>query len=97
MNFTPDELHRHIQLSVFGRQRESHERFNQLQDALHELVDRPSDYEIIRTLIERVKAHVGENDGTMNWYGSFYISIMEEIGAMELGYENAAEYYAAHD
>lgn len=79
--FTTDELHRHIQLTVFGRTRQSHERYNQLQDKLHELVDRPSDFEIVRDFVERVnRKFTGDKLACPDDYAAF---VDDELAAMQ--------------
>jgi len=69
-NEEKDILHRHIQLSVFGRQRETAEKFDELQEKLHELVDNcnggglwisgssesNSKLQLLRDFVERVHA-----------------------------------------
>jgi len=73
---TPQELHAHIQASIFGFWGR---RFKLLQARLHELVDRPSDVEICKAFAERVEARAQASD----WEGGYAAAIADEIYLME--------------
>ena len=51
---TPQELHEHIQASIFGRPETHARRFDELQARLHELVDLPTELDIVKNFVERV-------------------------------------------
>ena len=85
-----DLLHRHIQLAVFGRQRETAEEFDRLQDRLHELVDNcnggglwisgsspVSKLELLRGFVERVHARASVSGQ------KYKFAIDAELRAME--------------
>jgi hypothetical protein len=71
------ELHRHIQGLVFGRQRETAPRFDELQDRLHELVDGAGEREAVEAFVRRVHARASR-DGQ-----KYRLAINAELEALE--------------
>ena len=92
---TADELHRHIQASMFGRPYEKAERYDQLAAKLHELVDAYTaeafvarfnldqmKLTAIRAFVERVEKRAGKsNVARMEWV--WKKALWDELAAME--------------
>jgi len=81
---TPQELHEHIQASIFGRPSgHSGERFDLLQARLHELVDMPTEIELTRKFIERVMHKMEQYDETTGSQHSCLAAINDTMFEME--------------
>ncbi len=78
---TPDELHAHIQGTIFGRRGGRH--FDRLQAKLHELVDRPSDLDIIRGFVKRVEHRAEQLSISTGSEHSWLPALMDELFTAE--------------
>lgn len=74
---TRDELHAHIQGTIFGRRNGKY--FDRLQAKLHELVDRPSELDIIRGFVKRVEHRAEQLSISTGSEHSWLPALMDEL------------------
>lgn len=78
---TPDELHAHIQGTIFGRRDGRY--FDRLQAKLHELVDRPSDLDVVRAFVKRVERRAEQLTVSTGSEHSWLPALMDELFIFE--------------
>jgi hypothetical protein len=82
---TPQELHEHIQSTVFGRPIGEAEgkHFDALQWRLHELVDGTSEITAVRDFVERVKHQAEQYELSTESIHSWYAAMTDVLTQME--------------
>jgi hypothetical protein len=86
MSITTQELHEHIQSTVFGRpiQEAEGRHFDALQWRLHELVDQSCDeIEVVRAFVERVKHQAEQYELATESIHSWYAAMTDVLTQME--------------